>query len=165
MMYGNLSMIWDNSSFLDQTSFRLSWNISALIKKKTKFSWYKRKASRLTVSSFMTKNICAFNPSSYMTLQPLPSEFPYRWGKFYFIFYKCRRKTAKNVNLNGCKCEKKHAYKICKIESLWAWTCFIHWDPPLLINMRRRYSNLVRKIRENLTSNKVLECAKHKRFR
>jgi hypothetical protein len=26
-----------------------------------------------------------------MTLQPHPSEFPYIWGKFYFIFYQCRR--------------------------------------------------------------------------
>ncbi len=26
-----------------------------------------------------------------MTLQPLPSEFPYKWGKFYFIFYQCTR--------------------------------------------------------------------------
>ncbi len=36
-------------------------------------------------------NICAFphilgSPSSYMTLHPIPSEFPYRWGKFYFLF-------------------------------------------------------------------------------
>jgi hypothetical protein len=36
-------------------------------------------------------NICAFlhilgNPSSYMTLHPIPSEFPYIWGKFSFLF-------------------------------------------------------------------------------
>ncbi len=29
------------------------------------------------------------SPSSYMTLQPLPSEFPYIWGKFIFLFYQC----------------------------------------------------------------------------
>ncbi len=40
--------------------------------------------------------ICAFphtisgSPSSYMTLQPLHSEFPYKWGKFFFLFYQCR---------------------------------------------------------------------------
>ncbi len=27
--------------------------------------------------------------SSYMTLQPLPSGFPYIWGKFCFLFYQC----------------------------------------------------------------------------
>ncbi len=36
-------------------------------------------------------NICAFphilgSPSSYMTLQPIPSEFSYIWGKFSFFF-------------------------------------------------------------------------------
>ncbi len=39
-------------------------------------------------------NNCAFphilgSPSSYMTLQLLHSEFPYIWGKFYFLFYQC----------------------------------------------------------------------------
>ncbi len=28
-------------------------------------------------------------PSSYMTFQLLHSEFPYIWGKFYFLFYQC----------------------------------------------------------------------------
>ncbi len=28
---------------------------------------------------------------SYMTLQPIPSEFPYIWGKFSFLFYPCSR--------------------------------------------------------------------------
>ncbi len=31
----------------------------------------------------------AGSPSSNVTLQPLPSEFPYIRGKFYFIFYQC----------------------------------------------------------------------------
>jgi hypothetical protein len=26
------------------------------------------------------------SPSSYMTLQPIPSKFPYIWGKFIFSF-------------------------------------------------------------------------------
>jgi hypothetical protein len=41
-------------------------------------------------------NICAFphihvlgSPSSYMTLQPIPSEFPYISGKFRFLFHQC----------------------------------------------------------------------------
>ncbi len=42
-----------------------------------------------TASSYMTK-ICVFphilgSPSSYMTLQLLPSKFPYIWGKFFAI--------------------------------------------------------------------------------
>ncbi len=28
-------------------------------------------------------------PSSYMILPPIPSEFPYIWGKFHFLFYQC----------------------------------------------------------------------------
>ncbi len=41
------------------------------------------------------KNICAFphilgSPSSYVTLHPIPYEFPYIWGKFCFLFYQCR---------------------------------------------------------------------------
>jgi hypothetical protein len=48
--------------------------------------------------SYMTPhislNICGFphilgSPSSYMTLQPLPSKFPYIRGKFSFLFYQC----------------------------------------------------------------------------
>ncbi len=40
------------------------------------------------------ENICAYphilgNPSSYLTLHLIPSEFPYIWGKFCFLFYQC----------------------------------------------------------------------------
>jgi hypothetical protein len=42
------------------------------------------------------QNICAFphilgSPSSYMTLHPIPSEFPYIWGTFCFVSYQCTR--------------------------------------------------------------------------
>ncbi len=66
-------------------------------KKENKIFPYIRKSRRerlqshiwLTVSSFMTKYL---RISSWMTLQPLPSEFPYILyeTKFYFIFYQCR---------------------------------------------------------------------------
>ncbi len=50
----------------------------------------------LTASSYMTKYLrissSTRNPSSYMTLQPLPSEFPYIWGKFLFLFYQCEER-------------------------------------------------------------------------
>ncbi len=73
-----------------------------LIKKKTKFSSNIRKSGRerlqshicLTASSCMTKYL-SISPyikkpfPSYMTLQQLPSEFPKKWGKFYFLFYQC----------------------------------------------------------------------------
>ncbi len=43
--------------------------------------------------SYMTKHLhishILGSPSSYMTLQPLPSEFAYIWGKFYFLSYQC----------------------------------------------------------------------------
>jgi hypothetical protein len=29
------------------------------------------------------------SPSSYMTLQLIPSQFPYIWGKFRFLFFPC----------------------------------------------------------------------------
>jgi hypothetical protein len=73
---------------------------SASIKKKNKiFLIYKEIQKGAVAKSYMTGGlliydyvtICAFphilgSPSSYMTLQPLPSEFPYM-RKIYFIFY------------------------------------------------------------------------------
>ncbi len=40
------------------------------------------------------ENSCAFphilgSPSSFMTLHPIPFEFPYMWGQFCCIFYQC----------------------------------------------------------------------------
>jgi hypothetical protein len=35
---------------------------------------------------------------SFMTLQPLPSEFPYIWVKFYFLFYQCTCITHKYLS-------------------------------------------------------------------
>ncbi len=47
------------------------------------------------------ENISAFphilrNPYSYMTLHPIPSEFPYIRGKFCLLFYLCRELTFEN---------------------------------------------------------------------
>jgi len=65
-----------------------------LIKKKIKLSSLIRKFRMLQLHIW--GNICTFphilgSPSSYMTLQQLHSEFPYIWGKFYFIFYQCNQ--------------------------------------------------------------------------
>jgi hypothetical protein len=76
-----------------------SSRLYTLIKKKRKFSSYTR--DRVQSHSYMTndlltygENICAFphilgSPSSYMTLHPIPCEFPYTWGKCCFLFYQC----------------------------------------------------------------------------
>jgi len=70
---------------------------------KIKFSSYIRKFRMellrshiwLTASSYMVKylHISPYtvlgSPSSYMTLQLLHSESPYKWGKSYFLFYQC----------------------------------------------------------------------------
>ncbi len=68
--------------------------VSTLIKKKTKFSSHIRKDRKERLQSqppHIWLNICAFPHilgilSKSMTLQPLPSEFPYIWGKFIFFF-------------------------------------------------------------------------------
>jgi hypothetical protein len=47
----------------------------------------------LTASSYMVKYLrisSLGSHSSNMTLQPVPSEFPYIWGKFCYLFYQCR---------------------------------------------------------------------------
>ncbi len=72
-------------------------------KENQKFSSYVRKFRMeqlhshiwLMATSYMRKylRISSYiigSPSSYMTLQLLHSEFPYIWGKFYFLFYQCR---------------------------------------------------------------------------
>ncbi len=70
-------------------------------KRKQHFFLYIRKFRRDGVQSHMTNgephiwlNICVFlhilgNPSSYMTLHPIHSEFPYLWGNIFFLFYQC----------------------------------------------------------------------------
>ncbi len=74
------------------------WWSGCTDKKENKFSSYIRKFRMeqlqshiwLTAYSYMGKYFCILgSPSSYMTLQLLHSEFPYIWGKFYFIFYQC----------------------------------------------------------------------------
>jgi hypothetical protein len=95
--------------------FRIFYMATTLIKKKIKFSSYKRKFRRerlqsqiwLTASSYMVKylHVSSYirSPFSYMTLQQIPSEFPYRWGKFRFIFYQWRENLFSYVLL-----EKEH---------------------------------------------------------
>ncbi len=64
-----------------------------LIKKNKIFPHFPKEIQE-RLQSQIWLNICAFphilgSPTSYMTLQHLPSEFPYIWGKFSFLFYKC----------------------------------------------------------------------------
>ncbi len=61
---------------------------STLIEKKIQFSSYIRK---FRWDRLQRLNNCAFphtlgSPSSYMTSQPIPSEFSYIWGQFFSFF-------------------------------------------------------------------------------
>jgi hypothetical protein len=70
-----------------------------LIKKKIRFSsYYKEIQGGAVAKSYMTNGLLINgeifahflilgSPSPYMTLQLLHSEFPYKWGKFDFLFY------------------------------------------------------------------------------
>ncbi len=71
-------------------------------KKENKLSTYIRKSRRerfqshlwlITFSYSIWLNICAFPHIQYVlgnpSLQQLPSEFPYIWGKFFFLSYHC----------------------------------------------------------------------------
>jgi hypothetical protein len=67
-----------------------------LIKKKIKFSSYNEiKRDRvqshiwLTASSYMGKNlrISSYMRKVFLIYDPIPSEFPYIWGKFCFLFF------------------------------------------------------------------------------
>jgi hypothetical protein len=68
-------------------------------KEKKIFLIYKKIQKGVVAKSYMTNGlliygfmyICSFphilgSPSSYMTLQPIPSELPYKRGKSYFLF-------------------------------------------------------------------------------
>ncbi len=92
----------------------LQWQkkISSYIRKFRRGSSCKVIPSSLTASSYMTKYLRTFphilgSPSSYMTLQPIPSEFPEK--NFILFFYQClanqahgRRKTQKRTRILSC---------------------------------------------------------------
>ncbi len=77
--------------------------ISTLIKKKIKLSSYIKKFRMgqlqshiwLTASSYMGKHL---RISSCLTLQLLHFEFPYIWGKSYFLFYQCKAMKRTEVS-------------------------------------------------------------------
>ncbi len=53
--------------------------------------------------------ICAFfhilgSPSSYMTLHPIPSEFPYIWGKLVFFFISVHIRPQGGICVQFCTC-------------------------------------------------------------
>ncbi len=65
-----------------------------------------------------------------MTLQPLQFEFPYRWGKFYFIFYQCTFwLIVYNVEMCYDICKEPVEDDFRKFSILFFWRCY--W---LLIN-------------------------------
>ncbi len=77
----------------------VTYMYSTLIKKKIKFSSFIGKFR--VEPPHIWGNIFAFphisgSPTSYMTLQLLHSEFPYRWGKFYFLFLSVQGRSSKS---------------------------------------------------------------------
>jgi hypothetical protein len=75
-----------------------------LIKKKVEFSKYTGSAAKSYIangsSSYMVKYLSFLgSPSSYMTLQPIPCEFPYIWGKFLFLFYPCTMRKVETRDM------------------------------------------------------------------
>ncbi len=117
---------------------------STLIKTKIKFSSHVRKfrIERLQSHKRLTAlvNICAFphilgSPSSYMTLQPLPSEFPYLWGKFRFLFNQCtvqHQGANQSQHCSACwqrdtvyRCIQKYAKLGLQLCCSLCWSIFI----------------------------------------
>ncbi len=103
----------------------------------------------LTSSSYMGK-ICAFphqlgSPSSYMTLHPIPSEFPYIWGKILFSFFISvghRIQEEKNNTM-----EQKMKSKTTGVRKWWeenqAFCCrmiCVHYRPPSSYRKGQRYT-------------------------
>ncbi len=87
---------------------------TSLIKKKRKSFLCKEIQKGEAAKSYMTNGICMIrlkicsfphilgSPSSYMTLQLLPSEFPYIYEeKFSFLFYQCGWMERKTNLLGG----------------------------------------------------------------
>ncbi len=64
------------------------WRISSYIRKPIHWLWKGMQQNIILVKN----QFFAYFPkilSSYMTLHPIPSKFPYIWGKFCFLFYEC----------------------------------------------------------------------------
>ncbi len=89
------SILWAPAPVL-QVALLLVFPMDTLIKKKRKFSLYKRKFSRSSCKVIydlrpphIWLNICAFPHIWGSPLQLFPTKFPYLWGKFSFLFYQC----------------------------------------------------------------------------
>jgi hypothetical protein len=88
----------------------------------TRLNWscVTRCGCRTTSSTFFTVHFLLYiNPSSYKTLQPIPSELPYIWGKFWLIF--CQRKELYLVECKLCPvCDKTCRTSPHLADRLWA---------------------------------------------
>ncbi len=125
-------------------------------KKENKVSSHIRKFRRerlqshmwLTASSNMTKYLrissyCILgSPSSYMTLQPLRSKFPYIWGKINFLFYHCRDVAITFTKMTkNCKSYIKYLRPSCESRG-----CHMRplYRPRLLLHqMNLEYTNIL----------------------
>ncbi len=54
-----------------------------------------------------------------MTLQPIPSEFPYIWGKFSFLFYQCGFYSILSCTDDGLidESDLREVMKACMVEN------------------------------------------------
>jgi hypothetical protein len=73
-----------------------------------------------------------------MALQLLYSEYPYIWGKFYFIFYQCIHNMFPILKFNWriCYFHTKKKKTLCFLETF--FTCLSVWvaDPPVWENIK-----------------------------
>jgi hypothetical protein len=88
-----------------------------------------------------------------MALPLLHSEFPYIWGKFYFLFYQCVLNHSSSVKLqkssriialsNVCSLSVSNAYRFPPNPSLLSWWSSNHRAPLTFPNSYKLYTKLV----------------------
>jgi hypothetical protein len=62
-----------------------------------------------------------------MTLQPLPSEFPYKWGKFDFLFYQCTTPPSIIVIVDISSSQYcKSVVSLCKRQEKKLWLLWLY---------------------------------------
>ncbi len=96
LVFSQPDHVWKREYHMSAIMSGKCYLVSTQVIKKIEFSPYVRKFRRewlqslnktkyLRISSYIIASL-----ASYMTLQPIPSEFPYVWRKLSFLFYQCR---------------------------------------------------------------------------
>ncbi len=75
------------------------------------------------------------SPSSNMTLQPIPSEFTYIWGKILFLFYQC----GAQINFGDLTPYLTYVFKYIRIKTVkpmsFTYIQLRYWIPKLITNI------------------------------